>query len=224
VEPRVAAARPRAGATDDSPGDEAEAPNDRDRAFASLALKDLSGHSVKVRDLRGKVVILNFWATWCRPCMEELPLLAGLANRYHDQGLVVVAASLDEAESRPEIEHLATKLPEGMEFWLGATLEDLARLELGASVPVTALLARSGHVDHLQRGALDPGALDGRIEALLGEREKQKSLPGAIQADASPLDSPGSGRAGDRDSRESRPDSPLIDPREADAQAAGRSL
>jgi peroxiredoxin len=59
-------------------------------------LKDLSGKSVKLSDFKGKVVILDFWATWCPPCRAEIPNFVALQTQYKDKGLVIVGISLDQ--------------------------------------------------------------------------------------------------------------------------------
>ena len=61
-----------------------------------FTLKDLEGKDVKLSDLRGKAVLLNFWATWCPPCREEIPALIELHKQYESKGLVVLGVSLDE--------------------------------------------------------------------------------------------------------------------------------
>ncbi|HXC53494.1 MAG TPA: TlpA disulfide reductase family protein [Candidatus Limnocylindrales bacterium] len=136
--------------------------------FGPLILRDLNGTRTSLASLRGKVVVLNFWATWCKPCIEELPLLADLAERYGDRGLVVVAASVDDASSRSDIARVAAALPDSMKVWIGATLEDMERLELGMAVPVTVVLDRKGDVAERQRGSLTRGGIDKTIERLLG--------------------------------------------------------
>ncbi|MDI1313575.1 TlpA disulfide reductase family protein, partial [Prosthecobacter sp.] len=60
------------------------------------ALPGLDGKTVKLSDFRGKVVVLNFWATWCPPCRREIPDLVALHEKYAEQGLVVIGVSLDE--------------------------------------------------------------------------------------------------------------------------------
>ena len=62
-----------------------------------FALTTLSGEQVKLSSLRGKVVLVNFWATWCLPCRKEMPDLQALYDRYKDQGFVVVSISDEEA-------------------------------------------------------------------------------------------------------------------------------
>ena len=63
-----------------------------------LNARTLDGQRLRMRDLRGKVVIVDFWASWCEPCKEELPVLDRLYDRYKDQGLVVVGVSVDRTE------------------------------------------------------------------------------------------------------------------------------
>ena len=65
-------------------------------AAPSFALTDLSGVKVSLASLSGKVVLLNFWATWCGPCRTEMPGMERVWQRYHDHGLAIVAVSVDE--------------------------------------------------------------------------------------------------------------------------------
>jgi peroxiredoxin len=71
--------------------------DDAKRQKADFTLTDLQGKSWNLRDLRGKVVLVNFWATWCPPCRKEMPDLDTLYNRFKDQGFVVLAISDEES-------------------------------------------------------------------------------------------------------------------------------
>ena len=71
--------------------------DDAKRQSADFTLSDLQGKSWHLQDLRGKVVLVNFWATWCPPCRKEMPDLDALFNKYKDQGFVVLAISDEEA-------------------------------------------------------------------------------------------------------------------------------
>ena len=67
--------------------------DDAARAMADFSLTDLQGKNWALHDLRGKIVLVNFWATWCQPCRQEMPDLDALYQRFKDQGLVVLAIS-----------------------------------------------------------------------------------------------------------------------------------
>ena len=62
---------------------------------AALTLKDMQGKKATLRDLRGKIVVFNFWATWCGPCNAEMPRLVSAANSYDSQRVAFVGASVD---------------------------------------------------------------------------------------------------------------------------------
>jgi len=70
---------------------------DAARQKVAFTLSDLEGQPWRLRDLKGKVVLVNFWATWCPPCRKEMPDLQALYDRYKDQGFVVVSISDEEA-------------------------------------------------------------------------------------------------------------------------------
>jgi len=60
-----------------------------------FTLQDINGNEVTLSDFKGKVVILNFWATWCPPCRKEIPVFIELYKKYKDEGLVIIGISLD---------------------------------------------------------------------------------------------------------------------------------
>jgi peroxiredoxin len=73
------------------------AADDESRRHADFTLKDLQGKTWTLRELKGKVVLLNFWATWCPPCRKEMPDLEALYNQFKDGGLVILAISDEDA-------------------------------------------------------------------------------------------------------------------------------
>ena len=86
--------------------------DDRKRSEANFTLTDLSGKTWTLRDLRGKVVLLNFWATWCPPCRKEMPDLETLYQRFAPQGLVILGISDEEADKvKPFIEQQKISYP-----------------------------------------------------------------------------------------------------------------
>jgi len=80
------------------------------QAAPPLILHTLDGRSIATPDLRGKIVILTFWATWCAPCREELPLLSAYAAQHTGQGLEILGFSLDNPGTLPEVRRVAATL------------------------------------------------------------------------------------------------------------------
>src|SRR5262245_8340689 len=132
----------------------------------------LDGTRLQLADLKGKVVFLNLWATWCGPCKEEMPAMEHLWRRYKDQGLVVIALSMDSGGAKvvkPYIEQSKYTYPVGLDPKM-----EVAQLYGARSVPSTFIIDRQGV---LRAIALGPRPWDGKaafayIEALLKDGAK----------------------------------------------------
>lgn len=117
----------------------------------------LEGGKLRLADLRGKVVFLNLWATWCPPCKEEMPAMERLWQRYKGQGLVVIALSMDAPGAKvvkPFIEQAKYTYRVGLDPKM-----EIAQLYGARSVPSTFIIDRSGA---LRAIALGPREWDGR--------------------------------------------------------------
>lgn len=112
----------------------------------NLELKDLSGKTQKVADLRGSIAVINFWATWCGPCREELPLLSRLTKEYSGKKIRFIAVSADDSKKRAAVDQFLTANPLSMEVWLGADLDMLDRAQLGNELPATLILDEQGEI------------------------------------------------------------------------------
>lgn len=78
-------------------GEKSKQPNVGDVA-PNFKLETLNGEKVELRDLRGKVVLINFWGTWCKPCQEEMPAIQKVYDKYKEEGFEVLAVNLGESE------------------------------------------------------------------------------------------------------------------------------
>ena len=113
--------------------------------------------------LRGHPAVVNFWATWCGPCKEEMPRLQKLADSYSPRGVTFVALSLDAPETQGKIDATIAKRGLRIPVWTGATDATLAALDLGVLVPATLVLD-------------EKGAVIGRIEGEAREKDVQSRL------------------------------------------------
>src|SRR5262249_2695974 len=105
----------------------------KDPPRAELTLKNNEGQRVRLSDLRGKPVVLNFWATWCQPCNAEMPLLVKAESDYHER-VLFIAASLDDSKTKAAIPAFLTRYNVLFPVWTGATPDDLDRLQLAPAV------------------------------------------------------------------------------------------
>ncbi len=107
-------------------------------------LKNLQGDHSKLSDYHGKVVLLNFWATWCAPCRKEMPGMEKLWQTYRGQGLVILAVSTDSGgESR--IRNFASRLGLTFPILLDADSQASDRYRV-AGIPVSFLIDRQGRI------------------------------------------------------------------------------
>jgi len=142
-----------------------------------LALQDLSGQPQSLESHRGQIVVLNFWATWCVPCREEMPLLVKLQKEYAARGVTVIGPSTDDDSTQKNIAPFLRKLKITFPVWIGATIEDMQRLGLGTALPATAILDRDGRIVGRILGPLEEADLRVRLDWLLGDRSTPAPNP-----------------------------------------------
>ena len=132
-----------------------------------IALTDLGGQPLRLADYRGKVVLLNFWASWCGPCLEEMPRLSGWQRGYGAAGLQVIGISMDDGVE--PVRRLLAQRP--LQYPVG--LGDAA---LGAryggilGLPQSFLIDRKGVVIARYRGETDLSQLEQAILSALSQR------------------------------------------------------
>jgi len=126
-------------------------PEGERQSSPDFALKDVSGAIVKLSDFRGKVVLLNFWASWCAPCREEIPWFTGFEQEYKDRGFTVLGVAFDE-RGWTTVTPYAQRAKINYPVLLGG--EDLMTLYGGVdALPVTFLIDRNGRIARMHVGA-----------------------------------------------------------------------
>ena len=139
-----------------------------------LTLNDLTGTSQSLAGFRGRVVVLNFWATWCEPCRKEMPDLAAIQNDYAALGVQVIGAAGDEASDSAKVIKFIRDYKVNFPVWVGATTADMKRFGLGEVLPATAIIDKGGKIVWREVGIIKPETLRKELDRLL--------LPGVAEA------------------------------------------
>ena len=142
-----------------------------------LSLHDLSGTKVRLRDYRGKIVVLNFWATWCGPCRDEMPVMVDAERAWQPKGVVFIEVSLDEKETRGNIRQFMQLFHSNLPVWVGASADDLRKLRLGDGVPDTAFVDERGNIVSRVLGEIRRSELEERLMWLTGDRSGPRPAP-----------------------------------------------
>jgi peroxiredoxin len=131
-----------------------------------IGLTDLSGRNVSLASLSGKVVLVDFWASWCKPCEEELPVLERLYARYKKDGFVIVGVSVDKDASKVSRFLRRTKLSFPIVHDANGVVAERYRPE---KMPSSYLVNRAGMVSYVQKGfrQADAATLESEINKAL---------------------------------------------------------
>ena len=132
-----------------------------------LKLKDLSGVEQNLGSMKGRIVVLNFWATYCIPCRKEMPDLAAIQNEYAALGVQVIGASTDEAADRAKVFQFIKETKINFPIWLGAVTADMLRFGLGSALPGTVVIGRDGKIAKVISGIVNQADLMKQIDAML---------------------------------------------------------
>ena len=137
-------------------------------AAPAWAAEDLAGAPRSLSELRGKVVLLDFWATWCAPCRQEIPEYIALQTRHAGDGLVVVGMSLDTLPVEAVREFVRKA---GINYAVVVADAEIAAAYAVEALPTTVLIDREGRIRHRKVGAMtDPKAYAESVRALVAER------------------------------------------------------
>jgi len=143
------------------------------RAAPDIGLPDMTGHAVRIAQLRGKVVIVNIWGTWCGPCVREIPFLEHLQQAYRDQGLVIIGVAQDGETGTMETflrrHPVSYRIVHDREHSVAERYDHVSRTH---AMPRSFIVDRQGRVQyiHVSSRASDLGQLEQQVQRLLAAR------------------------------------------------------
>jgi peroxiredoxin len=158
--------------------------------IVELQLADLSASQQSLNSLKGRIVILNFWATYCIPCKTEMPDLAAIQNEFAALGVQVIGASTDNLADRQKVLQFVRENGINFPVWIGAGTADMQRFGLGSSLPGTVVIGKDGQIAKVISGVVNQADLKKQIEVMLGipstssvaPKEKSKEIASTKKA------------------------------------------
>jgi thiol-disulfide isomerase/thioredoxin len=136
-----------------------------ERPAPKLEIKDVEGGALRLSDYKGKVVLLNFWATWCAPCRAEMPDLVKWQREYRSKGLQVIGVTYppeELAEVREFIKSIKVNYPVAL-----GEEQTKAMFDKGETLPVTVVIDKKGMVREVIQGIIFPEEFEQKVKPLL---------------------------------------------------------
>lgn len=138
-----------------------------------LVLKDLFGAEQRLSAHKGRIVVLNFWATYCVPCRKEMPDLARVQNEYAALGVQVIGAAADPLSDQAKVRQFIKDTKVNFPVWLGASADDMRKFGLGSALPATVIIGRDGKVVAQIKGIVKEADLKKHLDALVAKDESR---------------------------------------------------
>jgi thiol-disulfide isomerase/thioredoxin len=156
---------------------------------AKLALNDLSGVPQDLKSYNGRFVVLNFWATYCGPCREEMPDLAMIQNEYAPLGVQVIGATADEEKDKAKVLKFIREVKVNFPIWMALSIAQMESFGVGKALPATVIVNREGKIVWRKIGKVEAKELREELDKLLASkvahskmRDKKKDLTSLVPA------------------------------------------
>ena len=144
--------------------DQESTPTSTPKPPIDLSLKDLQGNSVQLSSLRGEVVLVNYWASWCSPCREEMPILDEFYKEHQSEGFMLIAVNVSES-AEDAAEYVAEH---GYSFTVWSDPPGDTMIELGINgLPASLLLDETGRIQKVWLGSVTEEILETSVFPLL---------------------------------------------------------
>jgi len=154
-----------AGCTSETRVEASVKPESKRKPAPNFSLKDLNGNTARLSDYKGKVVLLNFWATWCGPCKLEIPWFVEFEQNYKDRGFAVLGVAMDD-EGWEAVKPYLTARKVNYRVVMGN--DSIAELYGGVdSLPTTFVIDRDGRIASIHVGLVSRRDYEGEIKQLL---------------------------------------------------------
>jgi len=141
------------------------------KSVRKLSLRDLNGGKVRMSDYQGRIVVLNFWATWCGPCKEELPRLGSIAQSYASKNVAFVLTSIDEQKKFDAVRDYVARQNITLPVWVGADVDLLEQLSGTNIVPATLIIDEKGDIVRAINGEAREEDVKEAVDWLLNGRQ-----------------------------------------------------
>ncbi len=166
AEPAATTASSSPAAASDGAAETAACMADAKPANFDFTMKDVDGNDVSLSSYKGKVVLLNFWATWCGPCKAEIPGFVRLQEKYRDQGLVIVGYSVDDTADKAKA--YAAEYKMNYPILLGEGREDVQDAYGPIwGIPASFIISKDGKVCRKHMGIAPEAVFEKEVAALL---------------------------------------------------------
>lgn len=149
-------------------------PPELPRPAPDFTVAALDGRPLSLQDFAGKVVLLDFWATWCKPCLETMPGLQQLYDAHHDQGLVILGVSIDEDEDRrKKVRKFIEKL--GVSYPIALDTQNIPAWHTFKvkAIPAMFLIDRAGRIVQQWSGVIEHDEVETAVARIMASHKNE---------------------------------------------------